>query len=117
MAHRLANEHYIGDTMNKQEEGEYDPMLVASRSHQNFLENVPLALVLAAVTELNGGNRKVLNSALGALLAFRIMHVEFGLRGKGAMSVGRPLGYYGTMGLLGGMAGYAAFLVKGYWGL
>ncbi|KAL9114893.1 MAG: hypothetical protein Q9227_001136 [Pyrenula ochraceoflavens] len=113
VSHRLSDEKYLGDDAGKGSEDDFDALQVATRAHQNFLENIPLALIISAVAELNGGNRKVLNSALGALLALRIMHCEFGLRGKGAMSVGRPLGYYGTMGFLGGMSAYAAFLIKG----
>ena len=93
-----------------------DSLLVANRCHLNFLENVPLALFLAAVVELNGGNRKVLNGALAVLLACRIAHVEFGLRGPGATANARLIGHAGTQGFLAGMAGYAAYLVKGYWG-
>lgn len=89
---------------------------MATRCHQNFVENVPYALLLAGVVELNGGDRKTLNGALAALLLVRILHVEFGLRGPKNMAVGRPIGYFGTQGFIAGMAGYAAYLVKGYWG-
>lgn len=30
--------------------------------------------------------------------------------------VGRPIGFFGTQGFLAAMAGYSAWLVKGYWG-
>lgn len=89
----------------------------ATRCHNNFIEDVPLALLLASVVELNGGNRKVLNSALSALLLLRILHVEFGLLGPKNNALRRPVGYFGTQGYMAGMAGYAAYLVKGYWGL
>lgn len=78
---------------------------------------MPLALLLASIVELNGGNRKVLNGSLGALLLLRILHVELGMLGPNASSDGRRIGYYGTLGFIGGMAGYATYLVKGYWGL
>ena len=73
-----------------------DPLYVASRAQKNFNENIPLALIIAALAELNGANRydfltlrtksssdcvtcsKYVNYFLGALLAFRISHVEFG---------------------------------------
>jgi uncharacterized membrane protein YecN with MAPEG domain len=87
-----------------------------TRCHHNFIENVPLALLLAGIVELNGGNRKALNAALGALLLFRILHVEFGLKGPGNNGFGRAVGFFGTGVYLIGMAGYAAYLVKGYWG-
>jgi len=114
---RLNDEHFIGNDSSKTpEQKKYNPLVIATRCHENFAENVPLAFLLAAVAELNGANRKVLTGALGALLTLRVLHAEFGLRGPDAMSAGRPIGYFGTLGVLGGLAGYAAFLVKGYWG-
>ena len=53
------------------------------------MENVPFALFLGAVCEMNGANRKVLSAGFAALLAFRVLHVEVGLRGKGGMGNGR----------------------------
>ena len=78
---------------------------------------MPFALALAAIAELNGANRKVLTGALSALLAFRILHADFGLRATGSMGNGRPIGYFGTLGVIGSLAGYTAYLGKGYWGL
>lgn len=80
------------------------------------MEYVPLALLGAAIVELNGGNRKILNGGLAALLLFRIMHVELGMHGANANGPGRLIGHLGTAGFLGGMSAYAAYLVKGYWG-
>lgn len=70
--------------------------------------------MLAAFAELNGGNRKTITGLLSALLTLRILHAEAGLI-KG-LGIGRPIGYYGTMTTIAGLAGYAAYLVKGYWG-
>ncbi|KAI0901449.1 membrane-associated, eicosanoid/glutathione metabolism protein [Annulohypoxylon nitens] len=112
--HRLADKQYLGDNSSK--DGDLNNKLyLATRCHQNFIENVPLALVLAAFAELNGGNRKVLTTALSALLAFRIAHVEIGL--MDGLGIGRPIGYWGTSATIATLGGYAAFLVKGYWGL
>ncbi|KAK7969122.1 Membrane-associated proteins in eicosanoid and glutathione metabolism [Apiospora sp. TS-2023a] len=91
-------------------------LFVASRAHSNFAENVPLAFALAAVVELNGGNRKILTGAMGALFAFRVLHAELGMQREDALGLGRPVGYYGTLASMMGLAGYAAFLVKGFWG-
>lgn len=91
-AQRGKNEKYIGETTGKGDSD--DELLIASRCHANFAENVPIALFLASVVELNGGNRKVLSGSLAALLLLRILHVELGLMGPGAMSGGRPIGYY-----------------------
>lgn len=89
--------------------------MVANRCQGNFIENVPFALILAAVIELNGANRKVLNYSLAALFALRIAHVEFGLKGENNIAIGRALAFFGSQGFLCGMAAYGAYLVKGYW--
>jgi len=80
---------------------------------------VPLAFIFLTLAELNGGDRKVLNTIMAVLFAARIAHVEVGLRLKGDFGgngVGRPIGYFTTNGVLLGLAGYAGYLVKGYWG-
>ncbi len=68
------------------------------------------------MAELNGGNRKVINIAMGVLLALRVAHVEMGIKGKDTVGPGRPIGYFGTQACIGGLAAYGAYLVKGYWG-
>ena len=80
------------------------------------MENVPFALFMGAVCEMNGANRRVLSAGFAALLAFRVLHVEVGLRGKGGMGNGRPIGYFGTVGCIMGGAAWAGWLVRGYWG-
>ncbi|KAI2624023.1 membrane-associated, eicosanoid/glutathione metabolism protein [Hypomontagnella submonticulosa] len=111
--YRLRDKQYIGDNSSKDNDLN-NPLYLAGRCHQNFTENVPIALLLAAFAELNGGNRKGLTAALSALLAFRILHVELGL--ITGMGIGRPIGYYGTMGTIVSLGVYATYLVKGYWG-
>ncbi|KAK4168426.1 hypothetical protein QBC43DRAFT_360332 [Cladorrhinum sp. PSN259] len=91
-------------------------LLVASRCQANFVEHVPLALLIAGVAELNGAPKKVLTLSLSGLLTARVLHVEMGLRRPGAAGIGRTVGYYGTLGVMGFLAGYAGYLVKGYWG-
>ncbi|KAL8709166.1 MAG: hypothetical protein Q9220_006046 [cf. Caloplaca sp. 1 TL-2023] len=116
---RIKNKQWIGSHIDPKKDGDSDnpdPLFLESRCHMNFLENVPLAFVLAAIAELNGGNRTVLNYAMAALFAVRIGHVEIGLRGKGTMASGRPLGLFATQGVLAGLAAYGTYLVKGYWG-
>ncbi|KAK8196853.1 membrane-associated, eicosanoid/glutathione metabolism protein [Phyllosticta capitalensis] len=99
---------------------ETDPLYVATRAHANFVENVPLALTLSALAELNGGSRRLLHGALAALLVMRVAHVELGLRSsfRGVRSIGpgRAVGYYGTQAMLVGLAGYGAWVVREYWG-
>lgn len=93
-----------------------DYLLAASRSQMNFAENVPLALAVAGIVELNGGSRKVLTAALSALCVARVLHSEFGLMAKGYIGLGRRVGHIATQAVVGGLSGYAAYLVKGYWG-
>jgi uncharacterized membrane protein YecN with MAPEG domain len=91
---------------------------VAIRCHSNFLDTMPLAFIFLTIAELNGGNRKTLNYIMAALFAFRIAHADGGIRLQGKFGdngIGRPLGYFGSMGVLGGLAGYSAWLVKRYW--
>ncbi|KAI0603059.1 membrane-associated, eicosanoid/glutathione metabolism protein [Biscogniauxia sp. FL1348] len=118
---RLKDKHYLGDNSAREDakghQATSNKLFLATRCHQNFAENVPLALVLAAAAELNGADRYSLTVALGALLAFRILHVELGLRQRGGLGLGRLIGYWGTLATMGGLAGYAAYLVKGYWDL
>ncbi|KAI9803642.1 MAG: hypothetical protein M1833_000554 [Piccolia ochrophora] len=118
--HRLKNEKYLGDSLgpatDKDNQDKPDPLFLATRAHNNYLENIPLAFLLTAVAELNGGNRKVLNWALGILLALRIAHVEVGMKGKQTVGPGRPVAFYFSQLFLGGMAAYSTYLIKGYWG-
>ncbi|KAI4133509.1 MAG: hypothetical protein LQ341_006160 [Variospora aurantia] len=118
---RVKNKQWIGSQLksDKDNTGNFDtpdPLFLNSRCHMNFLENVPYAFILTAVAELNGGNRTYLNYAMGILLAIRIGHVELGMRGKDTLGPGRPVGQFGTQALLGALAVYGTYLVKGYWG-
>ncbi|MCJ1400985.1 hypothetical protein MMC11_004196 [Xylographa trunciseda] len=84
--HRLKHEKYLGYKLAQEassdEQSNPDPLHLASRAHQNFLENVPLAFIFTLVAELNGGNKKLLNYGMAALLALRILHVEVGMYGQ-----------------------------------
>jgi len=90
-----------------------DPLLVSCRIQANFLENVPLALTLAAVVELNGGNRKALAYVLSGLLVARVSHA-FGL-GNRVMRA-RQVGYFGSLAVIVSLGNWGAWLCKGYWG-
>ncbi|KAF1973589.1 hypothetical protein BU23DRAFT_554212 [Bimuria novae-zelandiae CBS 107.79] len=111
--HRLTTKTYMGDNTNAGQ-GTHDPLYIATRAQQNFNENIPLALIVAALAELNGANRKYINYFLGALLALRISHVELGLMRPKAMGPGRIIGYYGTQVGMAGMVGYLFYTVKDY---
>ncbi|OTB17861.1 hypothetical protein K445DRAFT_315599 [Daldinia sp. EC12] len=111
--HRLKDQFFVGDNSSKNNDPN-NRLYLATRCHQNFIENVPIALIVAAFAELNGANQKTLSNALTALLTFRILHVELGL--INGLGLGRPIGYYGTMITTLWLSGYSAYLVKGYWG-
>ncbi|KAJ4404008.1 hypothetical protein N0V91_006117 [Didymella pomorum] len=111
--HRLNSKTYMGDKTDASA-GTKDPLYVATRAQLNFAENVPLALAIALLAELNGANRTYINYALGTLFALRISHAELGLMIKDSMGPGRILGYYGTQGVLVALAGYTAYLVKDF---
>jgi len=70
-----------------------DPELArAIRVHGNFVEHVPLALVLLALLELGGLPAPWLWGLGGALLLGRLLHA-FGLSRSSGVSLGR---FYGT---------------------
>lgn len=117
---RVKNKTYIGDNLPEDTtaagSSTANSLELETRSHGNFVENVPFAFVVAAIAELNGANRKVLNYALASLLVLRIAHVELGIKVPGNMGIGRPVGFWGTQTFVAGCAAYGAYLVKGYWG-
>lgn len=121
---RVNSEKWLGDKSSSDPTASpaSDPLYVATRCHQNFAETVPFALLLGAIVEMNGGNRKALTTGLATLMVARILHVELGIRAKDSngtetLGTGRIVGHFTTMSLIAGMGGYAAWLVKGYWGL
>ncbi|KAK0377600.1 hypothetical protein CLIM01_05079 [Colletotrichum limetticola] len=117
---RLKSKQYLGDNSSKPgadpESYKANALYLAGRSHVNYIENVPLAFILASLIEVNGGNRKTLSWLLGSFFALRVLHAELGIMKPEGMGKGRPIGYFGSIGILGALAGYGAFLVKGYWG-
>ncbi len=62
-------------------DGDDTEMIVAIRRHANFIEYVPLAIILLALVELNGGSKTLLHALGVALLAARLVH-PFGLDAK-----------------------------------
>lgn len=93
--------------------GAVDPVLLTTRLHGNFIENVPFAIAIAAIVELNGGNRKALTYTLGALFASRVSHV-IGL--TAGIPLARAGGYFANIGIITGLGVYGAYLSKAYWG-
>ncbi|MCJ1307126.1 hypothetical protein MMC25_000772 [Agyrium rufum] len=81
-----------GEDGKKKKPKTYDPLLTAGRSHANFMENVPMALIMAGMAELNGADRTWLNYTLGMFFVARIAHAEFGLMMPGSNGAGRGVG-------------------------
>ena len=74
-------------------------LAVAIRRHGNFVEYVPLALVLMALIEANGGSALFLHVVGVLLLACRIAH-PFGLQHDKSPTPLRAIGAGGTLLLL-----------------
>ena len=70
-------------------------VLVDMRRHGNFIEHVPLLLVLMAIIEINDGSAVFLHLVGIALVICRIAH-PFGLRNDRAQTPMRMLGAGGT---------------------
>ncbi len=78
------------------------------RRHQNFVEYVPLALILIGVLELNGGSPMFLHGLGAALVVARVAHAK----GLHHDNIGHPLRAVGAAGtaLITMVAGIAAIL-------
>lgn len=78
----------IGDGGNKD-------LLLAMRRHANFIEYVPLALILIALLEMSGVSVKAIHALGAALLVFRIAHA-YGIKADSIEGWGRAIGAGGT---------------------
>ena len=67
MASRVSNNVLFGD-------GGDEAMLKRVRSHANFSEYVPLALIVVGLLEASGGGHGLVRALLIALLVGRILH-------------------------------------------
>lgn len=76
------------------------------RRHQNFVEYVPIALILIAVLELNGGSAMLLHGLGTALVVARVAHAK-GLHHDNIRHPLRAVGAAGTA-LITVVAGVAA---------
>ena len=82
------------------------------RVHQNFLEYVPLAIILMGIIELNSGNATFLH-VFGVVLIFsRIAHA-IGLKHDNMGHPGRVIGAGGTALISVAAALYALWMVVG----
>ena len=77
-------------------DGGNEVLIVANRRHLNFVEHVPLALILIAIVELNGAPSVWVHSLGGALVVARIVH-PFGIHAKSLSHPARAIGAMLTM--------------------
>ncbi|MFT7651290.1 MAG: putative membrane protein YecN with MAPEG domain [Candidatus Azotimanducaceae bacterium] len=87
----------------------------AERVQANFVENVPIALILLYLVEVNGAPGMFVHLSGGALVLFRLLHA-FGLARFEGANYPRLIGAQGTflvMAVLGCMALLLAFDIVG----
>ena len=74
-----------------------DPRLIeAMRRHANWVETVPIALILIAIAEINGAPDAWIHGLGGVLLAARLIH-PFGINATDMRTIPRFVGMLGTM--------------------
>ena len=76
--------------------GTNDKLLEAMRRHANWVENVPFALLMIAVAEINGASKLWLHALGAALLIARIIH-PFGIKSQNMRTLPRFIGMLGTV--------------------
>ncbi|MCH8501486.1 MAG: MAPEG family protein [Aliidiomarina sp.] len=79
--------------------GESLDLKVAVRIHGNFIEYVPLALILLGLLEMNGVSPQWLYALGGLLFVARINHA-IGLTKTAGVSIYRSIGVLGTFAML-----------------
>jgi uncharacterized membrane protein YecN with MAPEG domain len=84
---------------------------VAIRRHANWTEHVPIALILIALLELNGGSAGLLHGLGASLLIARALH-PFGLKADSMKVPLRGIGAFGT--LLVTLVAAIALLLKAF---
>jgi len=85
-----------------------DEVLLRVRSHGNFIEFVPLLLILLALLEATGANQTGLIAAAAVMIFVRVMHAV-GMP-RPAPNVFRAIGAGGTYVLMAAMAVWGLML-------
>ena len=80
------------------------------RVHQNFLEYIPMAIILMGIIEINGGNATFLHVFGVVLIISRIAHA-IGLKHDNMGHPGRVIGAGGTAIMSMAAAVYALWMV------
>lgn len=84
-------------------DGGEKPLIKAIRIHGNFIEYIPLALILLASYELNGGDDLYLHIAGIILVTGRVLHT-MGLSKTMGSSLPRQIGMLSTFAVLSVLA-------------
>jgi len=84
-------------------------MRARMRAHANFTEYVPLALILMALIEMNGGRGTALWVIGSLLVVGRLLH-PFGLERPGSNPL-RGAGIFLTLGCTAALVGWAVWMV------
>lgn len=92
---RLKNRISLGDQGNAE-------LLVCIRTHANFVEFVPITLILMALIEATGGSDTVLWGVSGVFILARLAHI-IGMP-RPAPNIFRAGGAAGTYTVMGGLA-------------
>jgi uncharacterized membrane protein YecN with MAPEG domain len=71
-------------------------LLLAMRRHANFVEYVPLAVIMIALLEINGVGARAIH-VLGAVLVLARLSHAFGIKADSMTTPGRMVGAVGTM--------------------
>ena len=70
-------------------------LLLAMRRHANFIEFVPLTLILIAIIEMNGAPALAIHALGAGCVAFRISHAV-GIKADTIQGAGRTIGAGGS---------------------
>jgi len=82
------------------------------RAHQNFLEYVPMIVILMAVIELNGGSATFLHAIGSLLIVVRVAHAV-GLKHDNMGHPGRLIGAGGTALITLVVSVYTLWMISG----
>ncbi|MDX1587656.1 MAG: MAPEG family protein [Oleiphilaceae bacterium] len=77
-------------------EGQHRELQVAVRAHGNYMEAMPLMLILLFMAEMNGVATAVLHGVGLVFVASRIAHAVGMVQGRGRYAPNRALGVVGT---------------------
>lgn len=91
-------------------DGAHKPLIVAIRAHANFIEYVPLAVLLVGALEMQGASGTLVHSLLVTLLAARLAHA-YGLHRPAGSRQHLPIRALGMSGTWAVMAAATVLLL------